>query len=117
MPGNETVMITVPSAIAVTTPFTSTVAILVSLEVNIRFPALEGVKLAPIVSISPTVKSKEVVLTVMFVGIGSEPLFFKLMVWYAFSILPVTLASPIFLAVYNIFSPIKAVVLSNSPNI
>ena len=80
LPGNETVTIILPSATAVTIPFTSTVAILVLLEVNKRLPAPGGVKLAIIVPLSPTFKSKEVVLTVMFVGIGSGPLFFKLTV-------------------------------------
>ena len=43
--------------------------------------------------------------------------FFKLMVYSNVSNLPVTIASPPFLAVYIIFSSNNAVVLSNSPNV
>ena len=69
LPGNETVIIALPPATAVTTPLLSTVTILVSLEVNVRLPASDGFNVASIVAFSPTVKSKEVVLTVMLVGI------------------------------------------------
>ena len=69
-PGNETVINAVPFAFAVTTPYSSTVAILVSLEVYVRFPAFGGFNEATIVPFSPTIKLKDVVLRVILVGIG-----------------------------------------------
>ena len=69
-PGNETVINAVPFAIAVTIPFLSTVAMFVSLDVYVRFPASGGFNEAIIVPFSLTFKFKDVVLRVILVGIG-----------------------------------------------
>ena len=68
-PAKLTVMMALPSDIALTTPFLSTVAIFLLLELKETFPAFEGDNLAPIVLLLPTVRFMEVVLTVISVGI------------------------------------------------
>ena len=69
-PGNETVIKAVPLPLAVTIPFSSTVAIFVSLDVYVRFPASGGFSDAIIVPLSPIIKFNDVVLSVMLVGIA-----------------------------------------------
>ena len=69
LPPNETVIKAVPLPLAVTTPFLSTVAMFVSLDVYVRFPASGGFNEAIIVPFSLTFKFKDVVLSVMLVGI------------------------------------------------
>ena len=94
LPENETVMIALPSATAITTPFESTVAILVSLEVNVRFPALCGFNVALIEPVSPKFKSKEVGLTVMLVGMGAELFTCILVVIFSLSSLAIIVYMP-----------------------
>ena len=88
-------------------------ATLVLLEVYVKLPASAGVKVAPESTTSPTFKSTVELATVMLVGL----LDVKLKVYDTVSNLPVTVAFPTFLAVYTIFSPINAEVLSSFPSV
>ena len=114
LPSKITVIVAVPSLNPLIIPFASTVTTVLLLEVYVKLPASPGVKVAPEEILSLIFKVTVELTILMVVGIL---LFFKLMVYDAVSNLPVTPASPLCLAVYNTSSPIKAVVLSNSPNV
>ena len=81
LPANEKVIIAFPSATPVTikSPLGPGLISIISLsQCNSRLPASCGFNVALIVPFSPTVKSKEVVLTVMLVGISGAPVTFSL---------------------------------------